>query len=247
MAPINLPDGSEVSEVILPDGTTASEVIAPDGSAVFSAIPDSVVNRLPLNEGSGTSATASVGNVNGTLNNDGKWESNNSYPNGTAPEFDVSSNDYGSWQPRAETPITWTLGVDLDSLESDANYIFGHNPSPYLSYDNSENRWLAVDEGGSVILESSESKTNAQNIRYLAIRLDTNTLALDIYESDASTKVGSDSSNNPNTTFDTTTNYFGDRTTGGSGINGNIVGPFDVHDEFVADSDLDNIMSIVYG
>jgi len=44
MAPINLPDGSEVSEIILPDGTTASSVIAPDGSTVFSAIPDSQLN-----------------------------------------------------------------------------------------------------------------------------------------------------------------------------------------------------------
>jgi len=43
MAPINLPDGTEVSEVILPDGATASEVIAPDGSTVFRGIPDSVV------------------------------------------------------------------------------------------------------------------------------------------------------------------------------------------------------------
>jgi len=41
MAPINLPDGTEVSEVILPDGATASEVIAPDGSTVFRGIPDS--------------------------------------------------------------------------------------------------------------------------------------------------------------------------------------------------------------
>jgi len=40
MAPINLPDGTEVSEVILPDGASASEVIAPDGSTVFSTIPD---------------------------------------------------------------------------------------------------------------------------------------------------------------------------------------------------------------
>jgi len=36
--PINLPDGTEVSEVILPDGSTASEVIAPDGRTVFGAI-----------------------------------------------------------------------------------------------------------------------------------------------------------------------------------------------------------------
>jgi len=40
MAPINLPDGSEVSEVILPDGASASEVRAPDGSTVFSGIAD---------------------------------------------------------------------------------------------------------------------------------------------------------------------------------------------------------------
>jgi len=43
MASINLPDFSEVAEVILPDGAAASEVIAPDGRTVFSAIPDSVV------------------------------------------------------------------------------------------------------------------------------------------------------------------------------------------------------------
>jgi len=46
MAPINLPDGTEVSEVILPDGATASEVIAPDGSTVFSAIPGTEVDRF---------------------------------------------------------------------------------------------------------------------------------------------------------------------------------------------------------
>jgi len=40
MAPINLPDGTEVSEVILPDGASASEVIAPDGSTVFITISD---------------------------------------------------------------------------------------------------------------------------------------------------------------------------------------------------------------
>jgi len=45
MAPINLPDGTEVSEIVLPDGSTASEVLAPDGSRVFGGIPDSVVSR----------------------------------------------------------------------------------------------------------------------------------------------------------------------------------------------------------
>jgi len=56
MAPINLPDGTEVSEIVLPDGSTASEVLAPDGSTVFSAIPDSVVSREADND-STTEAT----------------------------------------------------------------------------------------------------------------------------------------------------------------------------------------------
>jgi hypothetical protein len=45
MAPSFNPDSAEVSEIILPDGSTASEVIAPDGSTVFSAIPDTLVDR----------------------------------------------------------------------------------------------------------------------------------------------------------------------------------------------------------
>jgi len=57
MAPINLPDGTEVAEIVLPDGSTASEVIAPDGSTVFRAIPDSVVDNMDnyyfTDEGSG--------------------------------------------------------------------------------------------------------------------------------------------------------------------------------------------------
>lgn len=58
MAPINLPDGTEVSEVILPDGATASKVIAPDGSTVVSAIPDSgLVHRYDWSDGATTTST----------------------------------------------------------------------------------------------------------------------------------------------------------------------------------------------
>jgi len=58
MAPINLPDGTEVSEVILPDGAAASEVIAPDGSTVFSAIPDSAVAQYDATKISATDGDA---------------------------------------------------------------------------------------------------------------------------------------------------------------------------------------------
>jgi len=56
MAPINLPDGTEVSEIVLPDGSTASEVLAPDGSTVFAT--DSVVQDFdPTKQSTGSIAT----------------------------------------------------------------------------------------------------------------------------------------------------------------------------------------------
>jgi len=66
MAPINLPDGTEVSEIVLPDGSTASEVLAPDGSTVFgNAIPDKSLlhelhdaRQLGLSDGSSVSTWA---------------------------------------------------------------------------------------------------------------------------------------------------------------------------------------------
>jgi len=57
MAPINLPDGSQVSEIVLPDGSTASEVLAPDGSTVFGGIPDSAIHQYDASLVSATDGT----------------------------------------------------------------------------------------------------------------------------------------------------------------------------------------------
>lgn len=69
MAPINLPDGSQVSEIVLPDGSTASEVLAPDGSTVFgNAIPDILVALYEYeNDADTTAAVDSVGSNNATI------------------------------------------------------------------------------------------------------------------------------------------------------------------------------------
>ena len=74
MAPINLPDGSQVSEIVLPDGSTASEVLAPDGSTVFGVIPDSqnLQARWPIDDNEAT-VTDIKGNNDGT-NNGGTWQ-----------------------------------------------------------------------------------------------------------------------------------------------------------------------------
>jgi len=88
MAPINLPDGTEVSEIVLPDGSTASKVLAPDGSTVFSAIPDSVITRID-----GTSITTST-----TPNQVGDVVDGNS--------FDINAGSIGSLGGRSDMLIT---------------------------------------------------------------------------------------------------------------------------------------------
>lgn len=208
------------------------------------AIPDSVVNRLPLNEGTGTSVEALVGSTDGTLFNDGTWVNDSAYPNGTAPAFDPANSDYASWSPRSTTPITWMFGVDADSFDSGDTWIIGHNFSPLLTYNGSE--WEFITEGGSDSVSVSDSSPT--DLRYISIRFDSNDLALDVYQSDTTTKVGTDTTTNPDTAFDTSTNYFGNRTDGGGGgLDGQFVGPFDIYDIFLTDSKLASNISAVYG
>jgi len=90
MAPINLPDGSQVSEIVLPDGSTASEVLAPDGSTVFSTIPDSVID-------------------NGEEFSDGPYESGDSlttFYSGATSTFDRLNNSTQQGDYLYEAPVT---------------------------------------------------------------------------------------------------------------------------------------------
>jgi len=125
MAPINLPDGSEVSEVILPDGASASEVIAPDGSAVFgNAIPDSAIYRWKFNEGSGSTVNDSDpdgdgSTENGTING-ASWISDSSYLGGTALDFNSTNSDNVSFFPvsaldASTTSFSCALTVNPDN------------------------------------------------------------------------------------------------------------------------------------
>jgi len=91
MAPINLPDGSQVSEIVLPDGSTASEVLAPDGSTVFSAIPDSAVIHHPFVERSTSAIVDEIGNEDGTAN--GTTNVSGDYDEGYAEDGD-GTDDY---------------------------------------------------------------------------------------------------------------------------------------------------------
>ena len=214
-----------------------------DGAVVFDdTIRDSVVNRLPLDEGSGTDVSDSVGNADGTLVNGGDWTTDSGFFGGTAPYFDGGS-EYGEWQPRTQAPITWTMRVRLDALDT-VQYPFGHDLFPGVNYRSDEEEWRGFDSDGFVVAVADGSSEVTSNIRVLALRLDGDNMALDVWDSNGE-KIGTDSDTNPSTTFDGSTTYFGDREAGSLTIDGN-VDLFDVHDVFLSDSELSDVIQSVY-
>jgi hypothetical protein len=107
MAPINLPDGTEVSEVILPDGATASEVLAPDGSTVFDAIPDSAIHRWILDTVGDGTAEDSIGSADGSVTGVSSVSSAD-YQDGAAGEGDGSDDNI-------QTSTLGSFGSDMDT------------------------------------------------------------------------------------------------------------------------------------
>ena len=214
-----------------------------DGAVVFDdTIRDSVVNRLPLDEGSGTDVSDSVGNADGTLVNGGDWTTDSRFFGGTAPYFDGAS-EYGEWQPRTQAPITWTFRCVLDSLDT-VQYPFGHNNHPSLNYRSDDEIWRFFDGSGAFIDVTDPSSNVSESLRVLALRLDSNTQKLDVYDVGGN-KVGDNSASDPSTSFDGATTYFGDREDGGLTIDGN-VDLIDVHDVFLSDSELSDVIQSVY-
>jgi hypothetical protein len=135
MAPINLPDGTEVSEVILPDGTSASAVVAPDGSRVFSAIPDSeadqkLVHRYALDDVNGTVAD-SVADADAT--NNGVVSVSGDYAGGSAGDGDGA----GDYIALPSDISTWFAGLNdgaalaltIDNLTTDGDVSYGQQDS----------------------------------------------------------------------------------------------------------------------
>jgi len=128
--PINLPDGSEVSEVILPDGAAASEVIAPDGRTVFSAIPDWVTNRFRLDEGSGSTVDDSVGSIQATLNGP-TWVSNASGTGGFWIDLDGADDwwvtDQFAINQQQYTVAGWINPTSVPTAGNVVNTVSGPN------------------------------------------------------------------------------------------------------------------------
>jgi len=159
--PIYTPDGSEVSEIVLPDGSTASEVIGPDGNVVFEAgpdIPDSAVYRWQFSAGSGSTASDSIGNNDGTING-ATWVSG-TWQGGNTLDFD-GINDYISLSKVSEVGVnqqfTIAATVELDTTSNQTDI--------WSQTDTSSggNRVALKENGGKFVLTSFDGSTRVVN------------------------------------------------------------------------------------
>jgi len=158
MAPINLPDGTEVSEVILPDGSTASEVVAPDGTQVFgSAIPDSVVNntvhlfdarRLSLSDGSTVDPRPDlVGSQDAAAVNTPTFDPDGFNSNPTVT-YDSNDSDYHETSG-ANLSSTFTVVAVFDLTDSsERRYIGGEGTDYNFGWSGSD--WLLFSEDSGI-------------------------------------------------------------------------------------------------
>jgi len=141
MAPINLPDGTEVSEVVLPDGTTAGEVIAPDGRTVFGGIPDSVVLDADATKVSSVDPTWADQSGNGNdLSAIGDPNLNGSI-NGTQAALLDGTDDGFEIDPFSQSlPIEVFVVARLDDLSTRADILTapGASSDQALYYDGSD-------------------------------------------------------------------------------------------------------------
>jgi hypothetical protein len=156
MAPINLPNGNEVSEVILPDGSSATEVIGPDGQTVFDVgVPDFALaswdaTKLTLTDGDSISTfTDSVGQFD-LSNGASTYQAN--VQNGNAVARYGGSADYNSANAPSDItqPFTVTaVVVDFSAPSTDRFTVLGHlaDDFPQLWWD--QGKWSVY--GGSFI------------------------------------------------------------------------------------------------
>ena len=217
-------------------------------------IPDSVVNRAPLDEGSGTSFADIVGDATGSLDNGGTWTTDTAFEGDTAPTFDQNNAEGGSWDPRTTAPVTFTMRVRADPnglQQSDGtNHIFRSGTgTPRVAYINNSDEWYVETPDGSTSRISEAQSALEGSIRIVAFRLDSAEANLDIYDSDATTKIGSTTITNPGTSFSSTTiNLLRSPGSGSVGSSfGDVIDLIDAHDAKLSDSELDSTVQEVYG
>jgi hypothetical protein len=164
MAPINLPDGTEVSEVILPDGASASEVIAPDGRTVFGGIPDSGIARYEFEQ----DVTDSFNN-NDATNNNVAFSSSTVKQGSFSAEFTASSGENittPALLPENDSPFS-LAGFFRQSSVASMGYI--NDGDVNISVFDDSNGNLNVKVGGSRVAEFA---LDTGVFRHLAITFD---------------------------------------------------------------------------
>jgi len=112
-------DGTDITGATI-DGQDVQEITV-DGQTVFAALPDSVTNRWPSDEGSGTTLADSLGDTDISLTFN-RWASGSQFNGGAAPDYDSPSDDLGEAVDLGANDSAFSLGFWTDNISADAGF-----------------------------------------------------------------------------------------------------------------------------
>jgi len=115
-------DGTDITGATI-DGTDVQEITV-DGQTVFSAvtIPDSIINRWPFDEGSGSTVNDSEGSDNGTING-ATWVTGNGGNGDAYLDFDGGGEYVEVPALTMNTPLSVSVWVNPDTVSSDMSFM----------------------------------------------------------------------------------------------------------------------------
>lgn len=145
------------------------------------AIPDSVINHWPADEGSGQTLTDNVGSNDISLSFD-RWVTDSEFEGGVAPDFNDADGDDGTADANPTTQA-WSVKVVQDTAKTNGLILSNSDGNdPRLFYRDRNDKW--VFDGGNAQIEVSESASTATGSpRTLICGSDGTTTFLYVYDS----------------------------------------------------------------
>lgn len=212
-----------------------------------SAIPDSVVVRLLMDEGSGTTLNDAEGNHDGMLNQD-SWTTGDSTFRGDAAPFFDQVDDYGYLDHGNPAELSVVIRVhvadDLSPGLAD-KFVWSHQFSPGVSYNKSDEQWQFYDSEYSDQVAIQEAQSTIEgSTRILAYRRGGGDFSANVYDN-SGTEIGNASAGSPSTTYQASRMYLG---WGNDGDRywGDNLDMLVLADEHLSDQDLDTVLQEEY-
>jgi len=156
--PIRDGSGSSIDSIRLGDGSEIAEVRTGAGDVLFSAstIPDSITNRLKMDEGSGSTLNDSIGAITATFL--GTWLNASRFTGGTATQYDATDENWTTDSNININGQSWGVGFWITDVSNPAD--FGGLIASYPPNIQPNNGWAVfLGDTGSGSSEATDTLT----------------------------------------------------------------------------------------